>query len=165
MIGEVKPSLPSMLFSSFTSPPSSNRYFQYRAIFETDSGDLNLGPELKSTSVDPIHYPTEAPIATTTGVPFLKLGNLSETLGSGGCSSGLGYNLSLDGTSWRYWNGSSWVIANGTAAQSNAASVMSDHIANFASEVGVGTAYLKAFLRSSGTIKCELDALRIDGMK
>ena len=45
-LGDVKATLPSMLFSSFTSPPSANQYFQYRTIFESDSSTAALWPEL-----------------------------------------------------------------------------------------------------------------------
>src|SRR5690606_24162050 len=36
MTGEVKKGLPSMLFSDFTSPVGTSRYFQYRTILESD---------------------------------------------------------------------------------------------------------------------------------
>lgn len=158
-------SLPSMIFSGFASQPSANRYFQYRTIFETDSNDLALGPELKSVRVDPIHYPNEATVYGNNGVSFDSLSAFTETLGAGGCASGIGYNLSIDKTNWKYWNGSAWVAANGTVAQSNPAAVIATNAASFGSYVGKGTVYFKAFLKSSGTSKCELDKVQIDGAR
>jgi|GEM_PF-688186 len=164
MTGTVKPTLPSMLFDDFGGLPA-NRYFQYRTIFETDSADLALGPELKSVTVDPVHYPTEASLYGNNGVDFYDLSAFVQTLGAGACSSGIGYNLSLDKSNWKYWNGSSWATANGTAAQSNAATVIGANAATFGTQVGRGIVYIKAFLQSSGTSKCELDKVQVDGAR
>jgi len=163
--GDVKAALPSMLFSDFTSPPGAKRYFQYRTIFETDSSDVALGPELKSVTVDPLHYPSEAAIHSNNGVSFTSLSTFAQTLGAGGCASGIGYNLSLDKTNWKYWNGSTWAGADGTVAQSNTASVIHANTATFGSQVGTGAVYFKAFLQSSGTSKCELDNIQVDGTR
>jgi len=165
--GTVKATLPSMLFSAFSppSPPSPNRYFQYRTFFETDSSLASDGPELKSVSVDPIHYPTEATIYGNNGVRFESLSSFTESLGAGSCASGIGYNLSLDKTNWKYWNGSAWAPASGSVAQSNTAAVIQANAPVFGSTVGRGTVYFKAFLRSSGTSKCELDNILIEGIR
>jgi hypothetical protein len=162
--GDVKATLPSMLFSSFTSAPANNQYFQYRTILESDATTAALWPELKSTTVDPIHYDISSPsIYGNNGIAFYELNNFAESLGSGGCSSGVGYNLSLDKVTWKYWNGSSWATANGTASQSNIASVIQTNTATFGTQVGRGTVYVKAYLKSSGTSKCEIDNINVGG--
>jgi len=164
--GVVKPTLPSMLFSAFTSPPAANRYFQYRTIFETDSASVALGPELKSVTVDPVHYPLEAAVSGNNGVPFYELTSLTQSLGAGDCTSGVVYNLALSNTGpWKYWNGSAWVTANGTEAHANSAATFSSQLSSFGAQVGRGNVYFKAFLRSSGQSKCELSNLLIDGAK
>jgi hypothetical protein len=162
--GDVKPTLPSMLFSHFSSPVGNNQYFQYRAIFESDSATPALQPELKSVSVDPIHYDSSSPsIYGNNGVAFSELSAFVENLGSGGCASGVGYNLSLDKSLWKYWNGSNWVTSNDTAAQSNTATVIHTNAATFGAQVGKGTVYVKAYLKSTGTSKCELDNIQLGG--
>jgi hypothetical protein len=77
----------------------------------------------------------------------------------------LPYNLSLDKTNWKYWNGSAWVAASGNVAQSNHATTIQANASSFASSVGRGTVYFKAFLQSSGTSPCELDEIVIGGTK
>jgi hypothetical protein len=176
--GAVKKNLPSMLFSNFTSPIGTSRYFQYRTILESDdpgagcnygSGATWCSPELKSVTVDPVHYDTSSPsVIGKTGVRVYSLSSFAETLGAS-CASGIGYNLGVGATysaaTWYYWNGSAWVVANGTATQSNAASVVSANAATFGAQVGMGTVYFKAYLKSSGTTKCELDQLDLGGQQ
>ncbi len=48
--GIVNKTGPVMTFSNFTSPPTSNKYFQYQAIFESDSSSTALMPELKTVT-------------------------------------------------------------------------------------------------------------------
>jgi hypothetical protein len=171
--GDVKATLPSMLFSQFISPPANNRYFQYRVIFESDTATTSLMPELKSVSVDPIHYPSYTATDTSpsntiigvNGVPFYDLNSFTETLGST-CPSGVLYNIGLTNTGpWKYWNGTAWVTSNGSAAQANTASEIHANAATFGSTVGRGNVYFKAFLRSSGTSPCELDNISVGGNK
>jgi len=50
----VLPSLPQLLFSTFSGSGlsvGSDRYFQYRTIFESD--DVSTTPDLKSVTVGP----------------------------------------------------------------------------------------------------------------
>jgi hypothetical protein len=153
-----------MLFSNFTSPPGNNQYFQYRTIFESDSVTTALMPELKSVTVDPIHYEASSPsVYGKNGIAFSDLNAFTETLGAGGCSSGIGYNLSLNKTTWKYWNGANWVTTNDTVAESNSAAVIHANTATFGTQVGKGTVYMKAYLKSSGTSKCELDNIQVGG--
>jgi hypothetical protein len=177
--GDVKPTLPTIVFNNFTSPPANNQYFQYRTIFESDSGTAALRPELKSTTVDPIHYPrylsTDTAPANTiiglNGVAFYELNAFVQTLGSvGGCSNGVVYNLGLSNTGpWKYWTGTTWATANGSSAQANtaAALVASSNAAltAFGNDVGRGSVYVKAFMTSTGTSTCELDNIFIGGNK
>ncbi len=176
--GTTNTTLPSMLFSNFTLPVSTSRYFQYRTILESDdtttncnygSGATWCSPELKSVTIDPVHYNNSAPtIINKTGVSYSSLSNFIQTLGSGGCSSGAVYNLGVGSTygaaTWYWWNGSIWTTADGTTSKANSASIIADNISTFATQVGTGTVYFKAYLQSSGTTKCELDNLELDGV-
>jgi len=171
--GDVKATLPSMLFSAFTSPPSANQYFQYRTIFETDSATVADGPELKSVTVDPIHYPSYLSTDTSpgntiigvNGVAFYDLSAFTQTLGAtNGCSSGVVYNIGLSSTGpWKYWTGAAWATSNGSSAQANTAATINTNAATFGSSVGRGSVYFKAFMQSSGTSKCELDNIAVGG--
>lgn len=171
--GAVKATLPTMTFSNFLNPVSTSRYFQSRTILESDdvgtgcnygSGPTWCSPELKSVSIAPIHYDSAGPaIYGNNGVNFWDLAIFAQTLGSGGCPGGLGYNISLDKSTWYYWDNSAWVSANGTADQSNTASVTSTNSATFGSSIGRGTIYFKAYLKSSGTQECELDNVQTTG--
>jgi trimeric autotransporter adhesin len=176
--GDVKATLPSMLFSNFTSAPSTNQYFQYRTILESDSSTAALMPELKSTTVDPIHYPTylstdTSPLNTIigqNGVAFYDLNNFAQSLGAGSCSNGVVYNLGLSNTGpWKYWTGAAWATADGSSAQANtaAALVASSNAAltAFATDVARGSVFFKAFMTSTGTSKCELDNILVGGNK
>ncbi len=59
------------------------------------------------------------------------------------------YVLSNDGgTTWQYWDGSSWTSSNSTAAQSNSASTVNTNAASFA--VGSGQFTWKAIFAASG---------------
>ncbi len=52
--GDVKPSLPNLLFGDFGSlTVPNNQYFQYRAIFETYDSDIDNGPLLKKVNIGP----------------------------------------------------------------------------------------------------------------
>ncbi|MEO5668891.1 MAG: LamG-like jellyroll fold domain-containing protein [Bdellovibrionota bacterium] len=166
--GDVKTSPPRLTFLDFASPffSSNRQYFQYRSIFESDGTAASYGPELKSISIGPMHYPAEATIYGNNGVVFYDLASFAQTLGStNGCSGGVGYNLSLDKTNWKYWNGSAWASADGTFAQTNPASSIQTHASTFGSQIGRGTVYFKAFLESSGTTPCELDNIAVTGTK
>jgi hypothetical protein len=79
------------------------------------------------------------------------------------------YQLSVDGAAWKYWNGSAWAMVSG-GTDYNTAAVVNTNIAAFASTFNPTTAanvdlYVKAFLASSGTSACELDALTLTGQK
>jgi Concanavalin A-like lectin/glucanases superfamily len=146
--------------------PANNQFFQYRAILESSSSTVSFFPELKSTTVDPVHYDASSPtIYGKDSINFSVLDTFTETLGSEGCSDGVTYNLSLDKTIWKYWNGSAWATSNGLKAQSNSAAVVSANRLTFPTQVGRGPLYIKAYLNSTGSSKCELDNLHLDGRK
>ncbi len=161
-LGNVKTSTPSMIFSEFSSPPVNNQYFQYRAILESDSATIALMPELKSTKVDPVHYPLAPSIYGNNGVAFSEINNFAETLGLNGCSDNVTYNLSLDKITWKFWNGSAWDTST-TPSQSSTASSIHAQRASFSSQVGTGDVFVKAYLNSTGYSACELDNIHIGG--
>jgi hypothetical protein len=173
-----KTSLPSILFSAFTAPVGTSRYFQYRTILESDdpgsSCDYGAGPtwcspELKSVSIGPGRYDASGPaVVTRNGIEMLSLSGMSETLGAS-CPAGVTYNLGIGGSDatalWFYHDGSAWVIANGTSAQSTTLNSLALHADAFATQAGHGKVFLRAFLRSDGATPCELDHFRVSGKR
>jgi hypothetical protein len=168
--GAVQTGLPTMTFSDFGSlSVATNRYFQYRAIMESDDASTNCNysgtatwcsPELTNVTAGPNHYDTSAPtITNNVGVPYASLTNLIETLQSAGCSSGTLYNLSPDNSHWYYWTGTAWGLASGTEA--NSASAIAAQLSTFATQVSSGTIYFKVFLQSSGATACAISNLEI----
>lgn len=58
----------------------------------------------------------------------------------------LKYNISSDnGVTWKYWNGSSWTVANGTYSQANTSSEINTNVYTLSTS---GTFKFKAFLHS-----------------
>jgi hypothetical protein len=185
--GDVKKTPPALPFASFTNPIGTSQYFQYRVVLESDdaetlcdygSGAVNCSPELRSVSVDPAHYHSSSPsIVSMTGVAYTSLSAFTQTLGAS-CAGGIGYNLGVGSSSaaatWYYWDATkaadcvaagmgAWCAADGTAAKSTSASVISANLSTFAAAAGTGTVYFKAYLSSSGATACELDQLVLDG--
>jgi hypothetical protein len=184
--GTVNTTVPSFTFASFATPtPSPNRYFQYRAILESDdtSANCNYGsatwcsPELKSVAIGPTHYDGSGPAVYTTatapnGINFYSLTDVVESLGANHCSSGVVYNLGfIDSSSvmeWYYWDTitSKWLASNGSATQASSATTLnaSGVMAAFNTISGVTSkVYLKAYLQSTGTSPCELSSFKVDG--
>ena len=172
----VQAGLPVLSYSSFPSLNlSTQRYFQYRAIMESDDantlcnygggpGTAPCSPELKNVTVGTANYDSSGPtIVNKAGMSYTALMNLIETLGPSGCLGGTLYNLSSDNSHWYYWTGAAWGLAVGTTATANSASTIAAHASSFATQVGSGTIYFKAFLQSSGTSPCQLQNLEIDG--
>jgi hypothetical protein len=180
--GTVSTGSPTMTFANFSGSGlsvSTNRYFQYRTILESDdannlcnygSGATACSPELQSVSVGPTHYDTTVQTITSKasiGSAYQTLTGFAETLGSNGCSAGVRYALSPDGTNYYYWNSisSSWVASSGTYATASPGTNFSTNITGFPGTAGTGTLQIMTFLKSNGTSACEVDNLQFTGKK
>ena len=162
--GTVNATAPSMTLANYTSAIGSNRYFQYRTIFESDSATTTLMPELKAVTVGPNHYDTSDPATIPINGPqFTTLSGFTVTLGTNGCSSTPQFELSTDKVNWYYWNGSAWTATAPSFANSNTAAVVNTNIASFATTVGTGYLYVRTFLPSTGTSACEISNIAIAG--
>lgn len=180
--GIVSPGAPTMTFGNFLGTGLSvtaNRYFQYRAILESDdqntlcnygSGAVACSPELQAVSIGPNHYDTTVQTVTSKAsigsvYQTLDVNGMTETLGSNSCSEGAKYALSSDGTTFYYWNGSIWTTSSDYAT-ANDATTMRTNISSFpSSAAGVGILHIKTFLKSTGTSPCEIDNLLFCGKK
>jgi hypothetical protein len=171
---------PTMTFANFAGfSVTSNRYFQYRAFFESDDTSTNCtynsaaaacSPELQSVIVGPDRYDNTSPSFTATGsgiisaYQVLDSNGFTETLGSNGCSSGAKYALSADGSTFYYYNGTSWSASSDYSTASSASQINAG-LSTFAATAGVGTLRVKAYLKSSATSQCEIDNLTVTGKK
>ena len=157
--------LPSLSFSSFTSPPSNNRYFQYRAILETDASTPSDGPELKSVTVGPVHYDAGTPsIYTVNGIDYVTLNGFSV---SSACAGVARYQLKVGSGAWKYHDGSGWVDALDSYDEANIASDIHDHISELSLNAGTGPTTLKvrAYLKSNGVQSCSIDSISVTGTR
>lgn len=140
---------------------SANRYVQYRVIL-TQEGDDVYSPEISSISlgelVDTYDDTGEAFAELTSGaVDFATLSGFSADEGDNNEGT-IHYQLSPDGTTFYYFDGSSWVEAT-DAAESNAESTVDANIDTFASDVSAGSIYFRAYLVSDGTQEVELESV------
>ncbi|RYZ54967.1 MAG: hypothetical protein EOP07_15050 [Proteobacteria bacterium] len=170
--GTVKTTAPVVNFADFAGMGlGTNRYFQYQYFMESDdfattqcnySGGGPCSPELKSVSVAPSAlYPTNTPsIVNNTAIPFYTLASASETAS---CASGVKYQVSINGSSFFYYNGSAWVASDGTYAQASTSSQINAGAATVATSLGRTSLYVKALLNSSGSSQCTLDAFGVSG--
>jgi hypothetical protein len=170
--GTVKITSPSITFSDFSGMGlGSNRYIQYQYFMESDdfgatqcsySGGGPCSAELRSVSIGPSAiYPTTTPsIVNNTAIPFYTLASASETAS---CASGVKYQVSVNGSTFFYYNGSAWVSSDGTYAQSSTAAQINSGASTVATSLGRTSLYVKALLNSSGTSQCTLDAFGVTG--
>lgn len=133
---------------------TSNDYQYDGAKVDISNSDANLSdlsavnPEIKNTS--------------SAALTYSSLSSFSEVLDSDNQGS-TKYQLSNnDGTTWYWWNGSTWAATTQTVAQANDATTINAHISTFNSAIGqIGNAKLsfKAFLIGNGTQKVSLDSI------
>lgn len=121
-------------------------------VFSTTQHTSNYTPE----TIPENSYSSDSPtIYKTSGdgvADIEEFIDFAETLGSG--NEGLiRYQLSDDGITWLYWNGTFWDIAG--ASDYNTASECVAHMLDF--DATEDKIYVKAFLISDGTQKVELD--------
>jgi hypothetical protein len=97
-------------------------------------------------------YATDNPyLYTNSPLPYTTLGGFSEALDVTNQGT-IGYQFSKDKTTWYWWDGSTWAIAAPTDYnQSNPAATVNSNIASFATQLGGGNLYTKAFFHAAST--------------
>lgn len=88
----------------------------------------------------------------------LSVYRMEETLAAGSTGA-VTYQLSMDGSTWNYWNGSAWATASDDAAYTNTSSTMNAYLPLFVNQVGSGDLYVRTLFTSNGTQPVGLDAL------
>lgn len=99
-----------------------------------------------------------SPAAGGSHPTYATLGTFTETLGSGSAGS-VYYQISRDGTSWYYETGGTWTAVAVNETDYNTASQVNAYLPAFASQVGTGSLYFKAFLVSNGSQLVKLDSI------
>lgn len=141
--------------------PVDNRYFQYRALMESDDEASACGgsaclPSVSSVALGPTHYYSGSPtIQNNSGVSYQQLRSFAKT-DTNACTK---FQISNDGVSWKYWDGSAWASAT-TSSQTN---FSSDLNSTSLAALGSGTFYFKAFLNTNGSLtqSCELQSVGV----
>jgi len=87
--------------------------------------------------------------------PTKSWNNFQETLG-GGNQGTVAYQLSEQGTTWKYWDGGAWSVAG--ASNYNIASIVDANIGDF--PTAQNAIFIKSFLISDGTQSVEIDELQ-----
>ncbi|RYZ74391.1 MAG: hypothetical protein EOP09_00490, partial [Proteobacteria bacterium] len=173
--GYALPGAPSVTFADHVGVSiGANRYFQYQYVMESDddaalnqcnyTGGGACSPELRTVTVaGPADlYLTSAPSVTyKVAIPFYTLsGSFTE---SASCTAGVKYALSIDNSTWKWWDGSAWSTSDSTAAKANTLTQLNANVASFATSVGRTSLYVKALLQSNGSQSCSLDAFGVSG--
>jgi len=166
--GAVQTSPLELSFADFNAAGltiSDNRYFQYRVIMESDDeNNLCSGapcmPELTSLTIGPTgrYYGGSPTISNNTGVSYSTLQSITLS-SSGSCLPK--YQLSKDGSNFYYWNGSAWIPATSGFTHSSFPGDITSNISSFASSIGAGNFFFKAFLLSDTSENCELNSVGI----
>jgi len=100
-------------------------------------------------------YSTTYPTLIGPGVAYDKITAFNATSTGGGSVT---FQISNNGSSWYYWNGSAWASAS-NSSQSNSSTLINTNITAFSNAYPSGTFYWKAFLVSDGTQTSSLSNL------
>ncbi len=165
--GDTNATPPSFTFSDMatSAAPANNRYFQYRVLMEAEDNTACSGepclPELTSVEVGPTgrYYGGSPVISSNSPLSFDNIQSMSFTEG-GSCSTT--YQLSPDGSTYYYFDGTNWAAAGSeTVGLSSSSSQITSNISSFAGSAGTGNLYFKAFLTSDTSQACTIDNISL----
>lgn len=141
------------------------KQFKWKAFLSSTDG-VNT-PILDNVNVAyvvvPSGYSTADPVVTRTAV--LTVSNLSywysftetATKASG---SEIYYQLSNDGTNWKWWNGTAWTVAGTAINTANTATQLTTSVMQAFPTSGGNTLYWRAYLHSTGNA-CSLSGVTV----
>lgn len=166
--GETNTSAPSFTHGNFVNAPSSNRYFQYRVLMA--SNDQNTAcssamcvPDLTSISFSSSssqYYAGSPSIVTpVSSNSFTSLSGFSVST-TDFCDPK--FQISSDGSTFYYWNGSAWAVASDSVDQSSTAAQMNTNLPTLSISASTQV-YLRAYLPSTGSSSCQIDSITITG--
>jgi hypothetical protein len=163
--GNVLASAPNIDLTRHTLTVASKPYFKYKAFLESDdeADSCSAAPCMPSVSkVGPasagFYGGQTTSIRNVTPLSFTKLNSFAEEASSG---CGLTHQLSLDGSNFFYYNGTSWQLAPTGTALANSANEITHNLNTFIVGAGTKDIYWKTFFNEGTPISCELDKIRI----
>lgn len=127
------------------------------SLLTTQTAFSDASASLTATSAVTSIYASDSPTLINTGVAYDQLSGFSVTTTGTGTVT---FQLSNNGSSWYYWNASSWAAAS-SSAQTNSGSVVNTNIAAFATAYPAGTLYWRAFFNSDGSQSAAITALSL----
>lgn len=129
-------------------------YIQFKTLFtDSNTTQQSVATLTASISEDDAYYTTNPSITPSTSFFMDGLDLFTPT-----ASSGTRYILKKDGVDY-YHNGTSWVISDGTYAQSNTSTEVTTNKATFTTTKILFN--VKIFLHSAGTVQCDIDNLSV----
>lgn len=136
-------SLPEVNFGGF----GAKQFFQYSVYLQSD--DLNNSPALHAVNIKPDHFQQNPVyVQNVVGIPYANLISFVSTPGPTNVGN-IRFQISPDGDNWYYYKGGEWEAANGYA-ESNTSLQINTGISKFASKVGAGNFFFRAYLDSLG---------------
>ena len=122
---------------------TGKQYFQYQSTFI--STDRVISPKLHEVAIGTIDS-SNPDLVSNKGIGFTSLSSFAQSVEIEHLGT-IKYQLSNDGSNWFYHNGRQWAAALGYE-ESNLATEIKANISTFATEIGVGTLYFKAFMNA-----------------
>lgn len=127
-----------------------------RALSATEIADLYAGGAGRIVGELATDGPSVVKTAGDSDQGILAFTGFTEVPGPGNQGT-IEYQLSTNGAAWRYWDGAAWVPA--LAGESNDAATVDANIGAF--DPASGRLFLRAFLRSDGQQRVEIDRLDV----
>lgn len=118
---------------------------------------VSLGSEQAASSYDGVKI---LPASGGTHPAYTNLYSFTETLGGSNAGSTY-YQVSNNGTSWYYHNGTSWTAVTTDSTDNNTVSQVNFWLDDFDTAIGTGSFYYKAFLISNGNQAVEINNLAL----
>jgi fibronectin type 3 domain-containing protein len=167
----------SVLFSALNSTVASwlndfgsQRYVQVKAMLTT--GSTTLFPSVTKISLTPtINYATSSYIATA-AMNYRNITALSVVQSCGDANANMldddiKYSLSFDnGSTYVYWTGAAWATSSDMTTSNTKAQLESLNQAKFDLAVSLtGKLLIRVYLTSNGTQSCEVDDIKVSGIR
>ena len=158
---------PNFEFASMATSanPINNRYFQYRVVMESEENTAcnsqACTPSLNRVEIgpNPRYFGGSPSITSNTPIPITTLGSIGfQEVGS--CTPG--YQLSADGITFYYFDGSNWTIAaNDNTSMTTTSSQVQNNLQSLGEQLTTGSLYFRAFLPSDTTQSCQINQISI----
>jgi hypothetical protein len=116
-------------------------------------------PSVNAGTVETTFSTSGPAISPTTGPAYSELLGFNHSTGASNQGM-ITYQISNDGVSWYWWNGSAWTPVSGPT-DSNDIATVNDYVYQFVSDVGTGSFFFRAFFLSDGAQAVQLDGVEL----